>query len=237
MAKERHVLKKEIYDEINGIGRSGFESGMWFTSFRENYYEKIQYPDDKAAVRDILTKFLRNEDYGADFLNKVAHIYTDLEIPGYEDEIKRLSTDKRMKGNTWFKKVLLDDITVEKELVSGLSQLKSESNPTSSRDFFDKAIAFYKKLRGDVSKMYASKEAMEKTEADFLRSYIIGRLIKLVRSIRYDAIIKINAALVLSDLNVRSAVEEIEKLSHDPKMIDDSYIKLIEQSLAHLRVR
>lgn len=234
MATERHVLKKEIYDEIKGVGRSGFESGMWFTSFRENYYNKIQDPDDKATVCDILAKFLKNEDYGPDFLEKVAYIYADLEAAGYEDEVKRLSANKKMKGNNWFK-MLLDDIAIEKELISSLSQLKLESNPPISHDFFNKVVAFLKKLRGNVSKLYASKELMEKTEADFLRAYIVGRLIKLVRSSRYDMDIKIKAALVLTDLQTRSAVEEIENLLHDPNVNDGSHIKLIEQSLARLR--
>ncbi len=239
MAKERHVLKKEIYDEINGVGRGGFESGMWFTSFHENYYNKIQDPDDKSTVCDILANFLKNEDYDASFLSKVAYIYADLEIPGYEAEIKRLSTDKRVEGtleSNWFR-MLLDDIKVENELITRMSVLKCESNVTFSRDFFEEAVTFFKKLRGDVSKMYYSKDKnkVKRAEADFLQSYIYGRLVKLLRSERYDANIKTKIALILSDLHFRHADGEIEKLLHDPHIMEASHITLIKQALSLLK--
>jgi hypothetical protein len=249
MAKERHILKKEIYDEVNGVNRGGFEGGMWFTSFRENYYDKIQDQQDKTIVRDILTKFLKNEEYDAGFLYKVAWICADLELQGHEDEIKRLSADKRVTGTLWNNafKALLDDIEVENVLIEGISQLECESNTELSRALFNKTVAFFKKLRGDVSKMYGSKDKdkIERTESDFLKSHIYGRLIKLIRSERNDAYIKTKSALILSNLPYSHAAtdshyrnlaaKEIEKLLHNSQIRDSSHINIINQALARIK--
>ncbi len=236
MTKERHVLKKEIFEEIKGE-KYGSYSGYAFLEFKKNYYDRLKDPDDKAIVRDILMKFLKNEDFDYWFLGKVAWICTDLELPGAEDEIKRLSTDKRIKGSPGYIdfKVLLDQFELETYLIEEIKEMKFESNLDSSRALLERAVKLFRKLRGDVSKVYVSKGTHDFKEPEFARHMVGESLIRILKSPKYDMSIKIRCALILSDLLVRPATHEIEKLLEDPQITDETYINLIKQAVAHLK--
>jgi len=236
MAKERHILESEIIDVIKGKGE-GYYSGYAYLDFREKYYDRIKDPDDKAIVPDILMNFLKKGESDSLLLGNVAWICADLEIPATEDEIKRLSADKRIKEapNYLDFKVLLDQFELEKNLIKEIQGMKFEIDSAYFRDFLDRAVELFRKLRGDVSHIYASKGTHDFKEPEFARSMVIERLIRILKSPRYEASIKIRCALVLSDFLVRSATHEIEKLLQNPQVTDASHINLIKQAVAHLK--
>jgi hypothetical protein len=130
---------------------------------------------------------------------------------------------------------LLDQFELEKYLIEEIKDMKFEINPAYSHNFLERAVALFRKLRGDVSKMYVSKGTHDFKEPEFARSMVGERLIKILKSPRYDASIKIKCALILSDLQVRQATHEIEKLLQNSEITEDSHINLIKQAVARLK--
>lgn len=234
MSKERHVLKHEIFDELKGK-KHGIYSGYAFLSFRQDYYDKIQDPQEKALVQDILLNLLEIDNFSYSY--DVAWICADLEIPGYEDAIKKMVEDgkARVTLDARVFKSLLDLFEVDRALTEELEQMKLESNEKISIDIFHRGVAFYKKLRGDVSKMYVSKDTAENLEPNFLKEYICDRFLKIIRSEYRDSDIKTKAIIIASDLRFRPAIPEIEKLLQDKQVTNTSHLNLIRQSLTRLK--
>lgn len=236
MAKDRRVLDNEIIDAIKGKGE-GYYSGYAYLDFRTKYFERIKDPADKAVVLDILMNFLNKRELDPLFLGNVAWICADLEIPGSEDEIKRLSTDKRIQESPNYVefRVVLDQFELEKYLVEEINGMKFEINPAHANDFLKRAVALFRNLRGDVSKVYVSKGSRDFLEPQYARTIVIDRLIRILKSPNYDERIKIRCGLILSDLLVRQATHDVEKLLQNPKITDETHINLIKQAVAHLK--
>jgi hypothetical protein len=234
MSKECHVLKHEIFDELKEK-KHGIYSGYAFLSFRQDYYDKIQDPQEKALVQDILLNFLKIDNFSYSY--DVAWICADLEIPGYENAIKKMVEDGKARVTLDVRvfKSLFEQFEVDRALTEELEQMKLESNEKISIDIFNRGVAFYKKLRGDVSKMYISKDTAEKLEPNFLKQYVCDRFLEIMRSEYRDSSIKTKATIITSDLRYRTAIPEIEKLLQDKKVTDTSHLNLIKQSLARLK--
>jgi hypothetical protein len=66
-------------------------------------------------------------------------------------------------------------------------------------DIYDRAISSFRKLRGDTSQMYASKDVYEKAEADLSRAVVNNSLKKILRSDRYSTDLKTTVLSILSD--------------------------------------
>lgn len=236
MAKERHVLKHEILDVLKGH-KYGPHSGYAFLHFRADYYDKIQDPQEKELVRDILMNFLTIDNFSYAFA--VAWICDDLEIPGYEDAIKKMiaeGTTRVTLDPTAFK-LLLDQFDIDRALIEELGHMKCESNERISSDIFDRVVKLYRKTRGDLSKGHASIAQGEKSEVEITRKVVQDRLVKLLKSEYRDSSLKTKAAIILSDLHIPSAINAIEKLLHDPKITDVAHISLLNQACAHINER
>jgi hypothetical protein len=234
MAKERHVLKHEIFDVLKGH-KYGPHSGYAFLHFRADYYDKIQDPQEKELVRDILMSFLAIDNFSYAFA--VAWICDDLEIPGYEDAIKKMIADGTARVTldpTAFKSFLVQ-FDIDKALIEELDHMKYESNERTSNAIFDLVVNLYRKIRGDLSKGYASKAQGERSEAEITRKVVQDRLMKLLKSEYRDSSLKTKAAIILSDLRIRAALNEIEKLLQDSKITDSVHVRLLNQALAHLK--
>jgi hypothetical protein len=58
---------------------------------------------------------------------------------------------------------------------------------------------------------------------------------KLLKSEYRDSSLKTKAAIILSDLRIRAAVNEIEKLLQDARITDAVHVRLLNQALAQLK--
>lgn len=204
MPKDRTALEKEIIDEISGINYGGFEGGYAFTSFQANYYEKRIEASEKRIVEDILLELLKNNKYDPGFRSKVAWICNDMKLPGAEDEIKKLHAE--LKGNIYsnMTKAIMDDMVIEKQLIAEISKSQPKSDKQTHNEIYMRALALQRKLRGDVSKMYATKDKnlIERKE-DELSRYHIGSLFKkILKDERYDLDLKAKVEMMLNDLNI-----------------------------------
>lgn len=234
MAKERQVLKHEIFDVLKGH-KYGPHSGYAFLNFRADYYDKIQDPQEKELVRDILMSFLTIDNFSYAFA--VAWICDDLEIPGYEDAIKKMIAEgtARVTLDPTAFKLLLDQFYIDRALIEELGHMKCESNERISNDIFDQVVNLYRKIRGDLSKGHVSKAQGERSEAEITRKVVQDRLLKLLKSEYRDSNLKTKAAIILSDLHIRAAINEIEKLLQDTKITDASHVELMKQALSRLK--
>ena len=204
MPKNKTALEKEIIDEITGINYGGFEGGYVFTSFPTDYYEKITDASEKIIVKDILMELLKKNSYGPEFRSKVAWICAALEIAGAENEINKLHTE--LKGSIYSNatKAIMDDMAIEKQLVAEISKADRKNDMQTHNEIYNRALVLQRKLRGDASKMYGTKDKkkIEKAEDDLSR-YIINTLLKrILRSERTDSELKAKVELLLTDLNI-----------------------------------
>jgi hypothetical protein len=204
MSKNKTDLEKEIVDEIRGVYKSGFEGGDAFTSFPTDYYGKISDASEKIMAKDILMELLKNNYYGPELRCKAAWICAALEISGAENEINKLHTE--LKGSIYsnMTKAMIDHMAIEKQLIDEISKTAAKNNKQIHIEIYSRALALQRELRGDVSKMYGSKDKkkIEKAE-DGLSRYIINTsLKKIIKSERSDSDLKAKVGLMLTDLNI-----------------------------------
>lgn len=201
----RKNIEKKILEEILGYKESGMSGGDAFYSFRDAYFDKIQEEEEKTLVIDILLKLVRDRSRDPDFISRVAWICADLGISEAEEEIKMLSVDKRFQGTIYMNliKSIVDQLEIENQLRTEIGRLKDVSDKRARMDIYDRAIASFRKLRGDTSRMYASKDVYEKSEADLSRTVVNNSLKKILRSARITEGVKEEVASILSDLKTQ----------------------------------
>jgi hypothetical protein len=124
---------------------------------------------------------------------------------------------------------------VDRKITAELGQMKPESNEQNSDQLFNGIVAYCSKLRGDLSSAYVSKEYGKRAEAGIMHQVVQDRLIKLLRSEYRDLTLKTKAAIILSDLKVRTAIPELNKILQNQKTTDASSINLIKESLERLK--
>ncbi len=204
MPKDKTILEKEIIEEISGVNYGGFEGGDAFTSFPTDYYEKKLDASEKKTVEDILMELLKNNKYDPGFRSKVAWICNEMNLPSAKDEIKKLHAE--LKGNIYsnMTKAIVDDMAVEKQLIDEISKKEPKSDKQIHHDIYSRALALKRKLRGDASKMWATKDKklIEKKEDELARYVINSLLKKILKGERYDSALKAKIKLMLADLNI-----------------------------------
>ena len=204
MPKNKTVMEKEIVDEIRGGYKSGFEGGGAFTSFSTDYYGKISDASEKTIVKDILMELLKNKGSEPELRCKVAWICADLDISGAEDEIRKLNADLRGSIYSNMTKSIMDDFAIEKQLIDEISKTELKSDKQIQNEIYNRALALQRKMRGDVSKMYGTKDKklIEKKEDELSRYHTSSLLKRILRSERSDAALKAKVELLLANLNL-----------------------------------
>jgi hypothetical protein len=201
---DKTALEKEIVDEIRGIYKSGFEGGGAFTSFPTDYYGKISDASEKVIVKDILMELLKDNNYGPELRCKVAWICVALEVSGAEDEIIKLNAE--VKGSIYsnMTKAIMDQIAIDKQLIDEISKTDRKNDMQTHNEIYIRALALQRKLRGDVSKMYGTKDKkkIEKAEDDLSRYIINTSLNKILKSERPNSDLKAKVEILLADLNI-----------------------------------
>lgn len=204
MPKDKTIIEKEIIEEISGIHYGGFEGGYAYMSFPTNYYDKIIDASEKKIVEDILVDLLKNKKYDPGLRSKVAWVCNEMKIPGAEGEIIKLHTE--LKGNIFSNvtRTIMDDMTVEKQLIDEISKSEPKSDKQTHNEIYSRALVLQRKLRGDASKMWATKDKklIEKKEDELARYVINSLLKKILRGERYDSDLKAKVELLLNDLNI-----------------------------------
>jgi len=204
MTKDKTTIEKEISDEIRGIKHPGMLGGMVYAAFREDYYEKLSDLHEKKIAVEILLTFLKNENFDPGFRTKVAWICDDIGIFEAEGEIQKLGKDKNIKESNYSTgiKAVLNHIELEKKIVKEIQQINSAIGKQSSNEIYNKAVALYRKLRGDISRMYGSKDVYEKSEEELSRIVVSDILKKIIRSEKYDDDLKAKVQVLLSDIKL-----------------------------------
>lgn len=194
-------LEKRIVEEILGLKYGGMYGGDAFCDFRENFYNKIE-PTEKPLTIDILMTLLRDKSRDPDIVSRVAWICADLDVPSTAEEIKKLNVDRRFQGTIYGNaiKAVLDQLEAENKLVADIRRIKDKH---ALMAVYNETIAFYRRLRGDTSQMYASRDLYEKTEAGLSVEVIKNILNKIMRSDRHELDLKEKVAQMMSDLNVK----------------------------------
>ncbi len=220
MTKNRKMLEKEVTDEIRGVKYGGMQGASAFTFFRENYYEKIQEQEEKAAVLSILIDRLKNERHDYYFRSQVAWICADIGIPGIEVELSKLLKEPEVNTEPYinpssYRKIIeysLHRFELEKKLKVIIAAYEN----TDKKHIEEMFARFCNELSEQL------KDPSEKTD-------VINLLAKFIKSNLFDRAFRIKAAWITVHLGIFSIKEEIVKLSEESSWKDTPYRSSLDE--------
>src|SRR5574341_1370979 len=146
-------------------------------------------PKDRTALEKEIIDEISGINYGG---FEGGYAFTSFQANYYEKRIE--ASEKR----------IVDDMVIEKQLIAEISKSQPKSDKQTHNEIYMRALALQRKLRGDVSKMYATKDKnlIERKE-DELSRYHIGSLFKkILKDERYDLDLKAKVEMMLNDLNI-----------------------------------